>query len=448
MLKLIRDFLAMRQNPFRPREEIERIQEEKLRRMLRCAWERSPWHRQRFEAAGITESSLQTLPLSAFPTMDKADLMAHFDEIVTDERLTQQALRDFDANESKDEKLFAGRYHVVHSSGSTGKPNYFVYDEEAWRMMLLGIARGALWGLGLPQIASLLFRKVRILYVAATDGRYGGAMAVGDTISGLRLPQKFLDINRPMAEWLDTLRTYWPQVVIGYPTAIKLLDDIAQENGIPFQPEMMITCGEPLPNVLRDCLKEDTHARIINFYGASESLALGVAGDEDGRLTIFDDLNIVEVIDGEMYLTSLYNLAQPLIRYHLTDRLTLHPTKGGFTQADILLSRSEDILWFKDRDNHKEFLHPLAVEGFCLEGLTDYQFVKHDQSSFTMRAVAETGHQKDICRAMMRDMRELLRKKHLEWVEFHIQFVSQILPDARTGKKKLVLCEQSEQAVS
>ena len=62
------------------------------------------------------------------------------------------------------------------------KPGYFVYDEDAWNQMLLGIIRAALWDMSMPQILRLLIKRPRIVYIAATDGRYGGAMAVGDGI--------------------------------------------------------------------------------------------------------------------------------------------------------------------------------------------------------------------------------------------------------------------------
>ena len=35
------------------------------------------------------------------------------------------------------------------------------------------------------------FKKPRILYIAATDGRYGGAMAVGDGIEGVKRKSAF-----------------------------------------------------------------------------------------------------------------------------------------------------------------------------------------------------------------------------------------------------------------
>ena len=167
-------------------------------------------------------------------------------------------------------------------------------------------------------------------------------------------------------------------------------------------------------------------------------------GERGDGMRLFDDLNIVEVIDGEMYVTCLYNFTQPLIRYHITDRLRLRPEpRAGFSSAEVLLSRDEDILWFRDASGHKEFLHPLAIEGFCYDGLTDYQFVKHDNSSFTMLAVAEPSRQPCILPHLREHMARILESNHLSWVDFRLRFVREILPDARTGKKKLIVLDDN-----
>src|SRR5699024_6177767 len=110
----------------------------------------------------------------------------------------------------------------------------------------------------------------------------------------------------------------------------------------------VISCGEPLSSGLRLFLTRTFGCPVINSYGASESLALGVeTGCENGML-LFDDLNVIEVENGIMYLTCLYNYAQPLIRYHISDHLVLKAPLAGspFTRAEILLGRSEDLLWF------------------------------------------------------------------------------------------------------
>lgn len=442
-LKTLLDLYRLKRNTHISADRIRSQQDVKLRKLLRFAWANSSYYRRSFERAGITEEQLDTLPLSCFPTIDKQVLLEHFDELVTEPDLKQDDLREFDAKGEADRRPYQGKYHVVHSSGSTGKPGYFVYDEKAWHQMLLGIIRAALWNMSMPQILGLLMKRPRIVYIAATDGRYGGAMAVGDGIDGVGARQMYLDIKTPVEEWIRQLKEFQPNIVIGYPSAIKILARLVEKGEVSVNAERVISCGEPLGGTLRTYLEKIFGTRIVNFYGASESLALGVETDPKEGMLLFDDMNIVEVENGAMYLTCLYNYAQPLIRYRLSDCLTLQPAGNGeipFTRAVGLLGRNEDVLWFEDGKGNREFLHPLAIEGFCIEGLKDYQFRQTTKDTFEMYAETENGAPREqIRQEMLRQMRKILTEKKLDYVQFYVNFVEKILPDIRTGKKPLIL---------
>ena len=393
-LKTLTDLYRLKKNVKLSAEKMRSLQDEKLRKLLRFTWEHSAYYRAAFEKAGITEEQLDTLPLSCFPTIDKQALLEHFDELVTVPDLKQENLREFDAGEAADRKPYQGKYHVVHSSGSTGKPGYFVYDEDAWRQMLLGIIRAALWGMSMPQILRLLMKRPRIVYIAATDGRYGGAMAVGDGTRGVGASQLYLDIKTPVTEWIRQLKAFRPNIVIGYPSAIKILAQLMENGEVSLDAERVISCGEPLGRSLRTYLENIFRTQVVNFYGASESLALGVETDLEEGMLLFDDMNIIEVED----------------------------------------------LWFEDGRGNREFLHPLAIEGFCIEGLKDYQFRQTTKDTFEM--YAETGNgvsREQIRQEMLLRMRKILAEKRLDYVQFYVNFVEEILPDIRTGKKTLIL---------
>ena len=159
---------------------------------------------------------------------------------------------------------------------------------------------------------------------------------------------------------------------------------------------------------------------------------------------LFDDMNIIEIADGKMYLTCLYNFAQPLIRYRLSDSLTLQEpnpdSRYPFTKAVGLLGRNEDLLWFEDKAGNREFLHPLAIEGFCIEGLLDYQFRQLSKDSFEMLAeISEGASEFSIRKEMLIQMKKILNEKGLEYVKFLINFVDKIAPNPKTGKKQLIL---------
>lgn len=448
-LKMLIELYRLKQNEKKTPEQIKAFQSQKLRSLLRYAYEYSAYYRSTFETAGITPENIDELPLTAFPSIDKQQLLAHFDELVTVPDLRQEELRRFDAEVTVDRKPFKGKYHIVHSSGSTGKPGYFVYDEAAWQSMLLGIVRGALWGMSMPQIIKLLLKVPRIVYIAATDGRYGGAMAVGDGIDGVGAKQMYLDIQSPLNEWIDQIKAFRPNMIIGYPSAIKILGELVNKGEIRLNIFCVISCGEPLGTSLRHYLEETFQAEVINFYGASESLSMGVESDPAEGMILFDDMNVIEVQDDGLYLTCLYNLSQPLIRYRLTDSLTMKtPDKDSrypFTRAVGLLGRNEDILWFEDGDGKREFLHPLAVEGICIEGLKDYQFRQISVDTFEMLAeIADPSAEQRIRTETLEQMKKILIEKGLSFVQFYVSFVEEILPDKATGKKRLIVKSKEE----
>lgn len=220
--RLLWNFFVLRRNTKRSRTKMKDIQEKSLRKLLKYAYENSPYYRRSFQQAGITLEQLMTCPMSSLPTIDKALLIENFDELVTRSDLKQDDLRRFDAETKEHTVLYRSKYHVVHSSGSTGKPGYFVYDSEAWQKMLVAIIRGALWNMTILEIIKFLAGGPRILYIAATDGRYGGAMAVGGGIEGLHAKKLSLDIKTPLSEWIEKIQKFKPNMIIGYPSAIKI----------------------------------------------------------------------------------------------------------------------------------------------------------------------------------------------------------------------------------
>lgn len=446
-LRLLLELCRMRRASLMSEKKLKKLQTHRVRKLLRYAYKNSSYYRSAFEERGISESGIDTLPLCRFPTLDKELLMEHFDELVTVSQLSQAALAEFDAGESLSEKIYKG-CHIVHSSGSTGQPRYFVYDKKAWERMLLGIIRGALWDMSAGEIFHLLKSKPRILYVAATDGRYGGALAVGDGIDGLGTEQMQLNVNTPLDNWKRTIDNFRPNIVIGYPSAVKILAQLQGENELNMDLTRIITCGELLSKSARAYIESVFPVKVVNFYGASESLALGVETDPDEGMYLFDDMNYIEVVDGQMYLTCLYNRAQPLIRYRLSDTLKFKPDgdnkKYGFSRVEAIGGRDEDILWFRDAGGKRDFLHPLSVEGICVGGLRAYQFRQLSDNSFDLLAeIRPNANKEKIEREIKAILDPILAEKGLTYLHYTVSFTDWLSPDPRTGKTPLIVRKAS-----
>lgn len=447
-IRLLWDLYQLKRNTAKNEEQIKMLQDKKLRKLLRYAYQHSAYYHKTFTQAGISEKNIDWIALNEFPVIDKDLLMQNYDDVVTDSKVKQEELRKFDESPASKTENYLDSYHVIHSSGSTGIPRYFVYDDKAWEQMLIGIIRGALWGMSMTEILKLLAEKPRILYIAATDGRYAGAMAVGDGITGLHAEQEYLDINEPIEKGNQKVTKFDPNIVIGYPSAIKLMAEQVRLRRVPNHVKRVISCGEPLSPGLRTFLEETFRCSVINFYGSSESLALGLEENAGDGMVLFDDLNVIEVEDGEMYLTCLYNFAQPLIRYHLTD--TLKPKKRlandpyGFSRAEVLLCRNEDEMWFRKANGTEEFIHPLSVEGICVDGLKDYQFVQTSDKSFQIRVeISKDASKEKVIQGIESIIEPLLSEKELGNIYYEICFVESIAVNADTGKKPLIIRQKN-----
>jgi len=107
-----------------PLERLHRLRDERLRALLRTARARSPWHRRRL--TGIDLDAVTGSDLAALPTMTKADAMEHWDEIVTDRRLTLElAEAHLERVVSQGPAYLLGEYQVVTSGGSSGRRGVF-----------------------------------------------------------------------------------------------------------------------------------------------------------------------------------------------------------------------------------------------------------------------------------------------------------------------------------
>jgi phenylacetate-CoA ligase len=86
----------------------------RLRALLQTARERSAWHRPRLAAAGI--GRIDEDRLGELPVMTKADLMANFDDIVSDRRVTLDRVNTHLAGLRSDAYLL-GEFHAFASGG-------------------------------------------------------------------------------------------------------------------------------------------------------------------------------------------------------------------------------------------------------------------------------------------------------------------------------------------
>ena len=126
-------------------------QRDRLRALLATASRRSAFHRRRL--AGIDPARFELADLPSLPVMTKAELMADFDAVSCDPRLTREAAEQALSATGSEPRPLPGGYLCLATGGSSGQRGIFAYDQA-----------------GAAEFASLIFRT-RLATLGADPAR-------------------------------------------------------------------------------------------------------------------------------------------------------------------------------------------------------------------------------------------------------------------------------------
>jgi phenylacetate-CoA ligase len=332
-----------------PADKLRTEREHRLRTLVRTAQASSPWHRERL--GGIDPDALREDDLESLPTMTKEDLMANWDGIVTDRRLSLEMVEAHLEGLTGDAYLL-DHFHAVASSGSSGRRGVFVYDWEGWLTHGLGALR-----YGVKMAARHPQAGPSVVAIIAAERATHVTSALSQTFSNPALPMHRVPVTLPIDEMVAQLDELQPTVLAGYPSMLQLLADRARAGKLRIHPRRVLSSAEPLLPEARRAIEEAWGGPVLNGYAASELLIAGSC--EAAGCHIVEDLIFFEPVDGfgkavpadvtsdKVFVTNLYNLALPLIRYELTDEVTVlsEPCACGSPcrRLDDVHGRMDDI---------------------------------------------------------------------------------------------------------
>ncbi len=326
-------------------EQLRAGREHRLRALVAHARVRSPWHAHRL--AGLDPDRLRETDLRRLPVMTKDDLMEHFDEVVTDRRLTRDVVEAHLAALSTDAYLL-DEFHVCASGGSSGRRGAFVYDFEAWTT-----AWASMFRLTMRRMAELSGPDGAppTMALVAADKASHMTAAFRETFRLPGMPIHRLSATWPLSRIVAALNEHQPGALHGYASIIHQLTAEAAAGRLRIAPRLVGTTSEPLLPEMRAAIAATWGVPIMNTLGTTEGL-FGVSCSAGRGLHLNADVCIVEPVDGagnpvppgvraaKVYLTNLYNLATPLIRYELTDEVTVLPEP---CPCGVTLLRIDDI---------------------------------------------------------------------------------------------------------
>ena len=274
-----------------------------LRSMLWRCHQNFEFYRERFQACGLTLSDIESddpiATLRRLPLLETDDLGDIANEAVS----ISESIID-----------------VETSSGTTGrrKIRYISYDDDQREHEFLA-ELFAIAGVGTDDRVACLDTDPVNLMVSIAKGF--DLLGVAEAYC--------LSAGADFDHTVQTIEKLAPTVLCSVPSIIQRYISQApwsqaRDGRPPFS--KVIHIGESMPADTRRTL-EGAGVEVYGYYGASETSALGIECIAHDGIHLIQSRNIVELLPvqddpalGEIVVTTLNQLAQPLLRYRLGDR--------------------------------------------------------------------------------------------------------------------------------
>lgn len=323
-----------------PRNEIEKIQLERLIETVNRVYNNVPYYRNKMDNAGVKPEDIKSLKdLSKLPFVTKEDMRNTY---------------PFGLFAVPKNKLV--RIHA--SSGTTGKPTVVGYTKNDLEMWTECVSRIACMGGATPDdVAQICFGYG--MFTGALGLHYG-LENIGATI----VPSSTGNSEKQIMYMKD----FGTTLLVATPSYALRLAEVAREMGLDPAKDLNVKIGLVGSELLTDAMREEMHKYwgkdmlVTSNYGMSELIGPGVSGECEFLcgMHINEDFFIPEIINpetgevlpkgekGELVITCIKKEGIPLIRYRTKDitRLFYDKCECGrtFCRMENLSGRSDDML--------------------------------------------------------------------------------------------------------
>lgn len=414
----------LEQTQWWPRERIEAFQLQRLRQLISHAEQFVPYYRNLFNSIGLTAADIHShADLKHIPFLKKSDIRGNLESFKSERA---RHLSRFNTGGSSGEPLifFIGNERVSHDVAAKWRAT-------RWWNVDIGDREIVVWGSPIELTAQDKVRQIR------------------DRLMRTHLIPAFEMSEPKLDEFVQTIRTFRPTMLFGYPSSISLIAKHAEKRGQTMNDigiKVAFVTSERLYDHQREEISRVFGCPVANGYGGRDAGFIAHQCPQGGMHITAEDI-IVEIVDqagnavpsgtsGEVVVTHLATSEFPFIRYRTGDIAALSEERchcgRGLPVLQEIQGRSTDFVVAENGT----VMHGLAVIYPIrdIKGIAAFKVTQHSTLHIIVQIVPDENCPPNVETIIAAGICNRLGNN----VKVEVERVSEILPE-KSGKFRYIV---------
>lgn len=419
-----------------PRYKILALQNERLSKLVRYAYDNVPYYHRIFQEQGLKPEDMETSEdLVKLPILTKQLIRNNFSDLVAQDFPKRQLMPRSTGGSTGEPLEFLRTKHDFYNWGSAAELRAY-----GWAGYELGKKCALLWEIYPYKSTIENFTRTlthlleRIVVFNALE------------ISVDKLPL-----------FAKRLESFQGGFIRGYPTAIYLLARFIEREGKPkIRPKAIITSGEQLYDFQRELYLKVFECETYSHYGSNEAHAIASECSEHSGYHISAENTVVEIVndegrpvpvgeEGRILVTNLHNYAMTFIRYETGDVGVISnkacPCGRGLPLLAAVNGRTADVIFTK---SGRRIPGSALPWGFLASlGVEQFQIVQENYEKVVIKLIIDREYPRDRVDEIIKEVLRRFRSMFGEDIDVAVELVDQILPTS-SGKTRFVISNLPE----
>lgn len=429
-------------------QEIQDLQNQRLHELVEYARKHSPYLAEKYRHLP-DDFSLSDIPISTRPEMTE-----HFEQWVCDPQVTKSGIDDYISDRNNLFQQYLGKYAIATTSGTTAEPLRILRDARHLDIHGALMRTRYFHGSLLRDVEGVDKPFIKACAIIPNTGFHSSYLSFLRTQkvyeeNGMAEKTLLIPVFAPTKDMVAALNDFQPEMIGCYPSTILVLAYEQMAGRLNIHPLYIGCSAEKLTEKNRNIISEAFGCPVNDNYCSTEGGEVAMLCSH-GHLHVNSDWIMVEPVDRNqnpvpygtqsdgVLMTNLANLVQPVIRYHMSDSVTLFNDPCGcglpFPYIDIN-GRMEDVLEFEHDGNITRIAGTtLFIAIFDTAGCETAQIIQRSPNSIEIRPVTLSSYDREAVKSqILKTVKDLLVKSGLP----HVQITMSDEPMIRTKGGKI-----------